>query len=161
MRKQRIAAVILLLAGSGALFALQRRRVKAEISPRPLLYLVADTERELERIPLALTRVSDEEENRIGEELARRFVLVVPAGQENPEAKRIREYVNEVGTRLAPNVRRKAIRYRFHYVPENHFVNAAALPGGQIVVGRGLLKLMESEDELDRKSTRLNSSHRL
>lgn len=147
MSKPRIAAVILLLAGSGALFALQRRRVKVEISPRPLLYLVADTERELERIPLELTRVSDEEENKIGEEMAGRFGLVPPP-EGDAQIRRIREYLNEVGARLAAGVRRKPIRYRFHYVAQDGFVNAAALPGGQIVVGRGLLKLMESEDEL-------------
>src|SRR2546427_10262300 len=50
--------------------------------------------------------------------------------------------------RVARHVHRPAIRYHFHYVPEDYFVNAYAMPGGHIVVGRGILYLMESEDEL-------------
>jgi predicted Zn-dependent protease len=130
-----------------ALLALQRRLVTTEITPRPLLYLVADTEREAERIPLALTRVSDKEENQIGQELARSYGLT-PAVHKEADAQRIAAYVQEVGKRLTVNVKRKEIHYRFFYKDEPDFVNAGALPGGQIVIGRGLLELLESEDEL-------------
>ncbi len=147
MSKRHIVAVVLLLASGAALYALNRRGITAEITPRPLLYLVADTQRELERIPLELTRVSDEEENRIGDELAHRFGLM-PQRITDPEQQRLQEYLSAVGARVAAGVRRKAIHYRFHYVPRNGSANAAALPGGHIVFGRGLLKLLESEDEL-------------
>lgn len=147
MNKRHIIAGLLLLASGAALYALNRRQITAEITPRPLLYLVADTQRELERIPLELTRVSDQEENQIGDELARNFGLL-PQRITDPEQQRMQEYLNAVGARMAANVRRKAIRYRFHYRPQNGFVNAAALPGGHIVFGRGLLKLLEAEDEL-------------
>jgi len=137
----------LLVAGAAALLVLQRRLVTAEITPRPLLYLVADTQREVERIPLELTRVSDKEEMQIGGELVRSYGLV-PRQRTDPDAQRIAAYVWQVGQRLAANVKRKGIQYRFHYRDERNFVNAGALPGGQIVIGRGLLELLESEDEL-------------
>src|SRR5262249_56929954 len=37
---------------------------------------------------------------------------------------------------------------RFHYVPAANFVNAFALPGGHVFLGKGMLRLMDSEDEL-------------
>ncbi|MBI1750099.1 MAG: tetratricopeptide repeat protein [Acidobacteria bacterium] len=147
MTTRRIVAICLLLAGGVALLALERRLVTAEITPRPLLYLVADTEREVERIPLALTRLSEREENQIGQELARGYGLM-PAIHKETDAQRISAYVQEVGKRLTANVKRKEIQYRFFYKDEPGFVNAGALPGGQIVIGRGLLELLESEDEL-------------
>ncbi|MBI3670619.1 MAG: M48 family metalloprotease [Acidobacteria bacterium] len=147
MSRCHIVAAVLLVAGSAAVYALHHQRITAEITPRPLLYLVADTERELERIPLELTRVSDEEEMRVGEELARRFGYATGRSTD-AESQRIEQYLGEVGARVAVHVNRKAIRYDFHYVPTNSFINATALPGGQIVFGRGLLRLLESEDEL-------------
>ena len=147
MSQQRIVAGMLLLASAAVLYALNRRGITAEITPRPLLYLVADSQRELERIPLELTRVSDAEENQIGDELARNLGLMTQRTTD-PEQQRLQKYLSSVGAGVAVNVRRKAIHYRFHYVPRDGFVNAAALPGGHIVFGRGLLKLLESEDEL-------------
>ena len=146
MSRQRIVVIVLLVGSAAALGVLQRRQVHVEISPRPLLYLVADTQRELERIPLQLTRLSDAEENQIGEELARRWRLT-PARHKG-DAQRIAEYVNRVGQNLRRGVERPNIRYRFHYVDEERFVNAGALPGGQIAIGRGLLQILENEDEL-------------
>ena len=147
MKKRSLIAMTLLVAGASAIFWLQRKQVKTEITPRPLLYLVADTEREAERIPLALTRVSDEEENKIGDRIAKEQGLDRKI-DEIEDATRIQKYLNEVGMRVARHVHRPAIRYHFHYVPEDYFVNAYAMPGGHIVVGRGILYLMESEDEL-------------
>jgi len=145
--RRRILILLLLIAGLAGIWALQRKQASTEVTPRPLLYLVADTQRELERIPLELTRVRVEEENQIGEELARSCGLT-PANTKDPEVNRIRDYVNEAGRRVTGGVQRPGIHYRFHYNPSESFVNAAALPGGQIVIGRGLLQLLESEDEL-------------
>src|SRR5207244_13551377 len=63
----------------------------------------------------------------------------------------------------------------FHYIPDPNLINAFALPGGHVFIGRGMLDLMTTEDQLatvlghevehidlrDRKSTRLNSSHQI
>jgi predicted Zn-dependent protease len=147
VKTRRIVAICLLLAGGVALLALERRLVTTEISPRPLAFLIADTEREVERIPLQLTRVSDQEENQIGQELARSYGLM-PAVHKEPDDQRIAQYVERVGQHLAAGVKRKGIQYRFYYKEDANFVNAGALPGGQIVIGRGLLELLETEDEL-------------
>jgi predicted Zn-dependent protease len=147
VNKRRIVAAAVLVMGCAALYVLQKHKVTAEISPRPILYLVADTEREAERIPLALTRVSDKEENEVGAKLAQDYGLLrdQPRG---PDAVRISNELQRVGLRVAAHVRRKGILYHFYFLDERSFVNAFALPGGHIVVGRGLLALMESEDEL-------------
>lgn len=47
---------VLFLLGS-ALFVGERRKVDAPVGPQALLYFVADTERELSRMPVAGSRV--------------------------------------------------------------------------------------------------------
>jgi beta-barrel assembly-enhancing protease len=145
--KRWIVLAALLLAGTAALFFLQRSGATAPVTPRPLLYLVADTEREAERIPLALTRVSDSEEVNVGNQIATENGLLEqqPA---NGDRAGITAYLNKVGVAVSSHVQRKNIPYNFHFLDDENFVNAYALPGGHIVVGRGLLELLESEDEL-------------
>jgi predicted Zn-dependent protease len=138
----------LLLAGSAALYFLVRSRAAAPITPRPLLYLVADTQREAERLPLLLTRVSDDEEMKIGEQMARQYGLAAQQNTADPDALEISEYLNSVGDGIARQARRNNIPYHFYLANDRNLVNAFALPGGHIVVGRGLLQLIQSEDEL-------------
>ena len=148
---RRLVAAALLILGVVALIYLQRSKATAEISPSPILYLVADTEREVERLPLTLTRVSEADENKIGEKLVKEYGLTSPdrfTNDTNGDIKRIEIHLNAIGQQLAQNVRRKGIHYHFYLQNDPNFVNAFALPGGQIVVGRGLLALFESEDEL-------------
>src|SRR5579864_620675 len=148
---RRLVAAAILIAGCVALYFLQRAKSEAPISPSPVLYFVADTEREASRIPLALTRVSDEEENQIGAQIAKEYGLTDPCRFSNDktgDAESIERYLSSVGYRLTPQVQRQAIRYHFYLDDNPYLVNAFALPGGSIVVGRGLLNLLESEDEL-------------
>jgi predicted Zn-dependent protease len=148
---RRIIAAAILIAGCVALYFLQRAKSEAPISPAPVLYLVADTEREASRIPMALTRVSDEEENKIGAQIAKEYGLTNAdrfKDDKTGDAEAIERYLNTVGFRLTPQVQRQAIRYHFYLDDNQYLVNAFALPGGSIVVGRGLLNLLESEDEL-------------
>lgn len=146
MTKRWIAAFLVLL-GCVAIFILQREKAAVPITPRPLLYLLADTQREAERIPLAITRVSDGRETEIGDQIAREYGLTSTLSRDQ-DARRINAYLNTVGLRVADHVRRKAIHYHFYLQDDPNFVNAFALPGGHIVVGRGLLAIMGSEDEL-------------
>jgi beta-barrel assembly-enhancing protease len=148
---RRLIAAAILIAGCVALYFLQRAKSEAPISPAPVLYLVADTEREASRIPLALTRVSDEQENQIGAQIAKEYGLANPErfkDDKTGDAQAIEHYLNTVGYLLTPQVQRQAIRYHFYLDDNPYLVNAFALPGGSIVVGRGLLNLLESEDEL-------------
>jgi beta-barrel assembly-enhancing protease len=144
--KTRLVALALFLAGCAVVFVLQRQKATVPISPRPLLYLVADTEQEAERIPLALTRVSDQEEIEVGDKLARKYGLV--SRRQGQVELVISGYLNSVGSRVARGVQRKDIPYHFYLQDNPYFVNAYALPGGHVVVGRGLLKILGSEDEL-------------
>jgi beta-barrel assembly-enhancing protease len=148
---RRAIAAILLIAGCFALYALQHAKAKAPISAAPVLYLVADTEREAERIPLALTRVGDADENKIGAQIAREYGLTSDDNQpreKSGDAATIEKYLNSVGSRLTSGVQRPQIHYHFYLDEDPYLINAFALPGGNIVVGRGLLNLLESEDEL-------------
>ncbi len=56
-------------------------------------------------------------------------------------------YVNTVGQRIASFSHRPHLRYEFNVVNSSE-VNAYALPGGKISITRGLLTLLESEDQL-------------
>lgn len=56
-------------------------------------------------------------------------------------------YVARIGQRLAKHSSRSHLEYEFHVVDMKE-PNAFALPGGYIYVSRGLLALMNNEDEL-------------
>jgi len=145
MKRCLALAAVLALAIAALLFS-ERRRVEAEVSPAPILYFVADTERELTRIPVSLTKVSQRQEVMIGNEMARRYLENVQA-ENTPEYREISAYVSEVGTRVAAQAQRR-LPYKFHYIPQEYFVNAFALPGGHVFIGKGLLEMMDTEDEL-------------
>ena len=59
----------------------------------------------------------------------------------------IEAYLQQVGSRVATHARRR-LPYTFHYIASPAFVNAFALPGGHVFVGRGLLQIIKSEDAL-------------
>lgn len=138
-----LAATFLLLLG--ALVLSQLRRAEAPVGPTSLLYFIGDTERELTRIPMVYTRIPDGDEIKAGQGMAASYTGL--GSQSDPEVSAIQTYVRQVGTRLTAKARRK-LPYEFHYVVEPDFVNAFALPGGQVVLGGGLVALMETEAEL-------------
>ncbi len=148
--KTRLAFAGILLLGVGAIVVSEKRKLDVPPSPNAILYLVADTEQELTRLPVSFTRMSDKEEIRIGDDLARAYSPRLSEGsirESNVDRQEIEKYISGVGSRVAANAHRK-LPYRFHYVPEAAFINAFALPGGHVFVGAGLLALMDSEDEL-------------
>jgi predicted Zn-dependent protease len=142
--KHWIALTGIVLLGLAAVVISERRKVDAPVGPEALLYLVGDTEQELTRMPVRFTRMSDEEEIRIGNDLARNYKRDEKPSEDTLV---VEKYLDEVGARLASHAHRH-LPYRFHYVPEKYFFNAFALPGGHVYIGQGLLALMDSEDEL-------------
>lgn len=144
--KRWILLAGIVVAGVAAIVVSERRKVDTPASPAALLYLVADTEQELTRMPVRFTRMSDAQEIRIGNETAEMFRGTVPEDKKADTAV-IERYLNEVGGKLASRAHRR-LPYRFHYVPSPYMINAFALPGGHVYVGAGLLALMDSEDEL-------------
>jgi len=121
----------------------QARKVDAPFTPNALLYFVADTQRELTRLPMKYTQIPDKEEIRIGNQLAQQY----EHESLDDEGKAVQAYLQSVGARVATKAHRN-LPYTFHYIPERYFVNAFAIPGGHVFMGAGLMNLMESEDEL-------------
>jgi beta-barrel assembly-enhancing protease len=144
--KRWIPLAAILILGLAAIAFSERRKVDSPASPAALLYLVADTEHELTRMPVRFTRLSDDDEIRAGDDLAKGYF---PDDQDKPteDFTQIQSYLNQIGSRVAQHAHRK-LPYRFHYIPDMGFVNAFALPGGHVYLGAGLLALMDSEDEL-------------
>jgi len=87
--------------------------------------------------------MSEEEELGIGKEAAEQVERSMGlAGTEELD-----RYVSEIGQRLVKHSSRSHIPHEFHVVDMKE-PNAFALPGGYIYVSRGLLAIMNSEDEL-------------
>jgi predicted Zn-dependent protease len=148
--KRWIAFAIVVTLGIAALVWSECRPVEVQVSPAALLYFIADTERELSRLPVSVTRLSDQEEIDIGNRLARLYSLDssrnLPPEQAR-QAQVVADYVSRVGGSVAARAHRK-LPYKFHYVRDMDFVNAFALPGGHVYIGAGLVALMDTEDEL-------------
>jgi len=143
--KRTLFLLVTIALLAGALVVAQRQRAEAEPGASSILYLVADSERDLTRLPSRFTRIPDSDEVAYGTTLADSFLAgrrTLTADEESVE-----KYVQDVGARLAPHAYRR-IRYQFHYIPDRSFINAFALPGGHVFVGAGLLDHMTTEDEL-------------
>jgi predicted Zn-dependent protease len=99
----------------------------------------------LDKTGQILTAVSDEEEIRIGDQIYRRgWADTRPKSEQD---QKLESYVARVGQRVAENVKRRDIVYKFHVV-DFPWANAFACVGGHIYVTKGLLKGLKSEAEL-------------
>ena len=143
--KRAMALALVLLVAIAGLYLAQRSRRHDPVTPGAVLNATADFERDLSRVPMQLTRLPDESEIRIGNELANEYLSSGPA--HSAEMQIVEKYVREVGDRVAARAHRK-LPYRFHLVADPNLINAFALPGGHVFVGLGLLHQMTSEDEL-------------
>lgn len=134
-----------LLGASGAvLYYAQRHKVETHVGPEGVLGALADAQRDASRLPARVVRLSGAEEVSIGDEMAARYIR---GRNLSPIDVQVSQYVSSVGRSVAAHARRK-LGYQFHYVPDPGFVNAFALPGGHVFVGKGLIQLMDTEDEL-------------
>lgn len=130
-----VAAALFLAGGLFTWFGHPER----EVSFASAGELWADVLRDADQLGLQLTRMSDAEEMDLGRKLAQPYLQApVTAWQ---------SYVDAVGQSLARHVSRTGIRYQFHVI-DAPWVNAFALPGGQIFVFTGLLGKAASESEL-------------
>jgi predicted Zn-dependent protease len=141
--KRLVGLVVVLLVAGAGIYLAQRRNHADAVTANAVVDLAADWQRDASRIPMHMTRISDADEMRIGDELASRY-----AGEDlDPEQKATEQYVQKIGAALAAHAERKQL-FHFHLVPDRGLVNAFALPGGQVFIGQGLLDLMRSEDEV-------------
>lgn len=146
--KRWISLAAIFSVSAGALIYVQVRHVPSRVSPAPLLYFIADSQRELTRLPVSFTRLSDADEIKIGNQLASAYTRrwVTSAG-ESTEDREVSLYVERTGARVAAHAHRN-LPWTFHYIPSMDYFNAFALPGGHVYIGAGLISIMNSEDEL-------------
>jgi predicted Zn-dependent protease len=88
--------------------------------------------------------ISVEKEKEIGAQQARKIEKALGVVSEPPAAAM---YVDAVGRRLVEHSPRRDVDYTFRIIDMNE-PNAFALPSGHVYVSRGLLPLVNSEDEL-------------
>ena len=143
--KRILALLLILVIALAGLYLAQRRRHLDTVSPNAILEVAADFQRDLSRGPMRVTRLPDDGEIRIGNELAEGYLHAEPA--HSAERQTIETYVSGVGDRVAARAHRK-LPYRFHIVANPDLINAFALPGGHVFVGLRLLHEITSEDEL-------------
>jgi beta-barrel assembly-enhancing protease len=143
--KRMGAFVIVLLVGVSAIYFAQRRRDSTPVSANAVVEVAADVQRDVSRVPMRFTRLSDEEEIAVGNELAEQYS--VNGANMGPEELALDSYVRRVGGTLTSHAHRR-LPYSFHLLPNRSMINAFSLPGGPVYVGEGLLDLMSSEDEL-------------
>ena len=87
--------------------------------------------------------MSEEQELELGREAAKQVEQYVGFSG----SAELNAYVDRIGQRLVEHSSRSHLDYEFHVVDMKE-PNAFALPGGYIYVSRGMLALMNSEDEL-------------
>lgn len=144
MKRGAIFLAVLLVAVA-ALYFSQRRRESTSVSANAVVAIAADAQRDLSRVPMRFTRLSDEEEIAVGSELAQKYSG--SAAKLSPEEHALETYIERVGTSVSARAHRR-LPYSFHLLPDRGMINAFSLPGGAVFVGEGLLDLMNSEDEL-------------
>jgi predicted Zn-dependent protease len=143
--KRAIAFLVIVIAAAGAIYLAEKRQRYAPATANPMVDIVADVERDVTRVPMKLTRISDQQEIRIGDELAARYAN--DAADFTAEQRALQQYVQRVGGRLALRAHR-TLPFKFHLIPDGGLMNAFALPGGHVFIGTGMLDMMGSEDEL-------------
>src|ERR1051325_20906 len=97
-------ALILLIAGV-SLYFVQRRPRHDVVTPDGVVNAIADWERDLTRVPMDMTRLSDEEEIRIGNELAAHYQSV--SASLDPKLQSLARCVEQVGKRLTSQSHRR------------------------------------------------------
>jgi beta-barrel assembly-enhancing protease len=142
--KRSAAFLVVLLVALAALYASQRHERPTEVSANAVVGMVADAQRDLTRAPMRLTRLSDDEEIAIGNELAQRYDVTM---QLSAQEHAYEHYIQRVGLALGQHAHRR-LPYSFHLLPDRNLMNAFSLPGGHVYIGEGLLDLMTSEDQL-------------
>ncbi len=132
-----LGGVAFLLAGCAALVWIGDRDGRVELTSAGEIW--ADVLRDADQLGWHAARVPLAEEAALGDRIWNSLPLT-----EDPA---LTAYVSAVGQPLLADLRRKGVVYRFHVV-EWGAVNAFALPGGHIVVARGMVNFTQSEAEL-------------
>src|SRR6266403_1739524 len=95
---------LVLAASAVALYYSQRREKASHVSANAILELAADAQRDVTRVPMRLTRISDEEEIAIGRKLNAQYVSINQPLSAAQNALQI--YVRRVGGSVAVHAHR-------------------------------------------------------
>jgi beta-barrel assembly-enhancing protease len=142
--KRWLFLAVVVLAAASVLYYSERHKIPNRVGPESVLNAAAEVQKDLSHPVAEVVRLSDKEEIEIGNSIAQQYIHT--GWIESTDAP-IEEYVNTIGSKVAAKAHRR-LDYKFHYIPDADFINAFALPGGQIFIGKGLMMLMDSEDEL-------------
>src|SRR5215831_12541327 len=113
--KRWLFLIVILCGSGGALYYSQRQKQQVPVGPQAVLNALADTQREISRLPAGIVRLSEEEEVSAGDAMAQRFLGGRPSlGANDAE---LEKYVATVGRTVSSHARRK-LDYRFHYIPD-------------------------------------------
>jgi predicted Zn-dependent protease len=91
----------------------------------------------------AIASMTVKEEQELGDKLAREIQQKLDMVNDPL----VREYVNEIGRHIIEAAQDRRFDYRFYVVKEQE-PNAFAIPGGHIFISSGLIRLVDTEDEL-------------
>jgi predicted Zn-dependent protease len=96
-------------------------------------------------VSVASRPISDSEEYYVGRAVAARILATYPLFRNS----RLTEYVNLVGQAVALNSEKPNTFGGYHFaVLDSSEINAFACPGGTILITRGMLRAVRTEDEL-------------
>src|SRR5262252_8095581 len=101
MKRPVVFIVFFLILGLSlaGLYWSQRRPKSTAVSPNAILNMAADAQRDVTRLPMHFTRISDEQEINIGKELASRYAM--QTRKLTPEEQGQEKYVQRVGRAVA------------------------------------------------------------
>src|SRR5262249_45991531 len=103
--KRWLAMILVLGASVAALYYLQGRKTETHVGPEAMLNALAETQREISRLPAGVVRLSDPEEITAGDAMAKNYLA--RRGQLSAVDAEIENYVAEVGRTVAVHARRK------------------------------------------------------
>lgn len=135
------ALALVILLSVAAIIRLSLDDVAHRVDLHAVVEIWSDVIRDMENVPLTITRMSDAEEMALGDKLHKNLGFRL-----RDDVAEIR-YLSGIGQRLAEHAQRQGIRYHFHVI-EHWRINAHALPGGHVYVTRGMLAFVEDEAEL-------------
>jgi len=95
---------------------------------------------------LKVTKISEEEENRLGREIAKN-IAKQHKGKLDVDKAWV-NYLRKMGKHLVTGVNRKGIDYHFHVIRDDMMMNTFAAPGGGIYFFTGILNEIENEAQL-------------
>jgi predicted Zn-dependent protease len=129
MKRSVVFLIFFLILGFAlvGLYWSQRRPKSTPVSANAILNMAADAQRDLSRVPMNLTRLSDEQEIAIGKELSARYATQTQ--KLTPEEEALEKYVRRVGGTVALHAHRQ-LPYSFTVLPDHNMINAFSLPGG-------------------------------